>query len=80
MERNVIRELITDINSDLKTKTASRRQRFLSGHRRPADIGNVDLTSLPEKEPDLRQVSHVISNNKRNYLPEMKNLQESARV
>lgn len=72
MERNVTRELIADISSDLELKMASCQERFLTGRRRPTDTGNALLTSLREKQLDLRQTLHVISNNKRNYLPEMK--------
>lgn len=70
MERNVIRELITDISSNPESKVASCQERFLTG--RLADIRNAVLTRLCEKQQDLRQTLHVISNNKCNYLPEMK--------
>lgn len=63
MERNVIRELITDINSDLEWKTAICQERSLTGRRRPTDIGNAVLTNLCEKQPKLWQTLHDISNN-----------------
>lgn len=70
MERNVIRELIADINWDLEQKTASCQERRLAG-RRPTDFRNA-LWSLCEKQPNLQETLHIISNNKGNYLPERK--------
>lgn len=70
MERNVIRELIADINWDLETSAAA-RVGFSQVTAIPLTSGTL-LTRLREKQPDLQQTFHLISNNKRNYLSEMK--------